>query len=848
MKKALCCFVILSFFLQNIFPPATLAGVGVVSPADSSLSFHSVYVPPVFRGMRINPNDSLDIQFLLDTGESSMGEEELARESLRLTSYFLAGLTIPGEDIWVNLSPYEAGRITSPSLNQTEVGRDLLEQDYVLKRLTASVLSPESETGKKFWDNIYAKIYETYGISDLPVESFHKIWIVPDRAEVFVQGDTVFICHNHLRVMTEEDYLAQQNSGKFDQLGKGSSKSFGMDGRLKQIMIDIILPEIEAEVNQGKAFGQLRQILNSLILAKWFKDQLGDSLLAKVYANQSKLGAIKSPDAAKDIQSIYGRYVKAFEAGTQGVIREDFDSSTQNVVAKKYVTGGMRGDVEVSASRAMLQDTLKAVGQWRVVHPRLHLFKPVLAKGRATISVLKAAVVLLLFTACLFSSSITQAQSLNDPTILVQDTSESFGIIKYSQAHPSFYIQRNVPVGVYSTDMPFDEYMELLANIAHYRLEMAKDSIDGNVLAKTKLRIAALINMVRTYGRSADQAARIVEEEMRRQGIAPEQAVIYLRNSNILSWQDILKNAIHFRQTLSDLGLDLSEEDKDLIVSGLAGPIYKLYQLGLVNMSGPGAEIVLTGLPDNQTYGELSADDPLFNIFAGPETAAESISVFFKEFRLKWSANKGIFYIGRNSLGFIEFFQFFGEQAFTDRDIVKTQMVYHLKWLHEKFVDLERSRDVLPDVTTLTTPALVNRWYESAKIRNLAVSIEAVLRKLESSAREDQKPGLRVPVGFEKNRVSEFQNDLESVENELRARGVHIGLLKYGPVDNAEMASVNNGGIDLNDRYMTISSQGFSPRMALKESFLAGTEAMDVEVGEVVVSQPISDVSVFVNR
>jgi len=72
------------------------------------------------------------------------------QEYKKLVKYFLASLTIPDEDQWVNLSPYEKGRIIQGNFGKTEMGRDLLSQDYLLKQITSSLMYPESGLGKKF--------------------------------------------------------------------------------------------------------------------------------------------------------------------------------------------------------------------------------------------------------------------------------------------------------------------------------------------------------------------------------------------------------------------------------------------------------------------------------------------------------------------------------------------------------------------------------------------------------------------------------------------------------------------------------------------------------------------------
>ena len=63
--------------------------------------------------------------------------EAVRAESLRLIKYFLAALTVPEKDLWVNLSPYEKDRIVPEAFGQTEMGRDLLAQDYLLKQIDA---------------------------------------------------------------------------------------------------------------------------------------------------------------------------------------------------------------------------------------------------------------------------------------------------------------------------------------------------------------------------------------------------------------------------------------------------------------------------------------------------------------------------------------------------------------------------------------------------------------------------------------------------------------------------------------------------------------------------------------
>jgi len=58
--------------------------------------------------------------------------------SQTLLNYFLAALALPESEVWVNLSPYEQNRIIPDKLGRTQMGKELLGQDYILKQLAAS--------------------------------------------------------------------------------------------------------------------------------------------------------------------------------------------------------------------------------------------------------------------------------------------------------------------------------------------------------------------------------------------------------------------------------------------------------------------------------------------------------------------------------------------------------------------------------------------------------------------------------------------------------------------------------------------------------------------------------------
>ena len=119
--------------------------------------------PPILKGIKVHPDNPFRFDFILDKGDSQLSNDALKDESSKLIKYFLASLTIPEKDLWVNFSPYEKDRIIPNSFGLTEMGRDLLAEDYMLKQITASLIYPEDEMGKKFWKRIYEEARRNLG-------------------------------------------------------------------------------------------------------------------------------------------------------------------------------------------------------------------------------------------------------------------------------------------------------------------------------------------------------------------------------------------------------------------------------------------------------------------------------------------------------------------------------------------------------------------------------------------------------------------------------------------------------------------------------------------------------------
>ncbi len=234
MKKLISLIVLFSFVLSSIVPPRAYAQALNLPAPGTMVAMSPDYMPVMMKGVKVHPENPLLLDFILDTGKSGLAIDgsEFRSESQKLIKYFLASLTIKEDDLWVNLSPYEKDRMIPEELGKIELGRDMLVQDYVLKQLTASMIYPEKELGKAFWNRVYTRAQEKFGTSDIPVDTFNKVWIVADKAKVFEQNNGAYVVGSHLKVMLESDYEAM--SHQKGMAAMEPSPSWGGNGRGEQ--------------------------------------------------------------------------------------------------------------------------------------------------------------------------------------------------------------------------------------------------------------------------------------------------------------------------------------------------------------------------------------------------------------------------------------------------------------------------------------------------------------------------------------------------------------------------------------------------------------------------------------
>lgn len=361
-QKITILVTIFCFLSSSLFPSFAAAQMSSellsLPPVGSRLTLTSDYSPIIIKGLQIIPDQPLNINFIIDSGSDPLDSETVKAQSNKLIKYFLASLTVPQDRMWVNLSPYEKNRIVPQEFGATEMGRDLLAQDYMLKQLTASLMYPDQDLGVAFWDKVRLQAQEKFGTSDIPVNTFNKIWIVPQRATILIHDNMVFIEECHLKVMMEEDYLALEMNHGCTRHGLGAVDPKALkagDDISTPIVREILIPQIEKEVNEGRTFANLRQIFHSMILANWYKNNLQKSLLGSIYADQNKIEGLENQDPSVN-QKIYEQYVAAFEKGVFSFIKEEYDAQTQQVIPRKYFSGGVDSAMLGSVVQVKPQD------------------------------------------------------------------------------------------------------------------------------------------------------------------------------------------------------------------------------------------------------------------------------------------------------------------------------------------------------------------------------------------------------------------------------------------------------------------------------------------------------------
>lgn len=227
-------------------------------------------------GIKVEPPS--EVTFYTD-GEMTEAEKKLMAES------FLTAVVIPEKDLWVNLRIEQKNRIAPYSLGITELGRVMLEQDYLLKKATSTAYYPENESGYRFWN-----IIDAYG-SERRLSSEIRSWIYPKRTVVVDNAREMFIRVAELDVKQE----------KIKE---------GIEG-FQEASDEIILPAVKNYVLYDEHFIPTRQVYRAVICAIWFKNKFPNTIY-NYCINTNKTGAFEISDTDMKYK-VWGKYALSFK-------------------------------------------------------------------------------------------------------------------------------------------------------------------------------------------------------------------------------------------------------------------------------------------------------------------------------------------------------------------------------------------------------------------------------------------------------------------------------------------------------------------------------------------------------
>src|SRR3989339_568220 len=338
-----------------------------------------------------NLNNSFRI--LLDKGDTKdIKDSQLKEQAKELMDYFLIGVTLPNDAFWVNLRPDSPDNIINPELEQTSLGKILLEADLQLKKDTASRTSPQTPEGQAYWDKLYKKAGELFGTENITIPTLTRPWIVPN--EIIIReaageasgtervqtsrstpdnGSTTlttsaYIYKATLKVMLEEDYLTSRGGSQPAPTSALSSQQYEFkDPRLKelneystQLIKELIIPKLTYQVNTAKRYALLRQVYYSLILAQWFKQKLRDGSFKEsvIFKNRPFSGrTIPKKDSGDltnlvakqpyDKQDYFKQYQQSFKDGEYNLTESIYTPYGQSI--RRYMSGGMNWENLISS-------------------------------------------------------------------------------------------------------------------------------------------------------------------------------------------------------------------------------------------------------------------------------------------------------------------------------------------------------------------------------------------------------------------------------------------------------------------------------------------------------------------
>lgn len=264
--------------------------------------------------------------------EGVMDINKAAQKSLE---HLFISLILHNDAFWVNLNPDEPDRIINPSLANTDLGRIMLNADYRLKEDVGSIINPQnSQTGKEFWRRLYEKAQELGAADRIPLVT--RLWIVPDKAEVYEKQNQLYITKSKLRVQLEPGYVSQRVIFK-DKRGKE------LQDFTSELIEELVLPQLNKRINEAYSYADLRDVYNALILAHWYKDKFGSGYNSLLQTITYQVLDDVETDYISTPNEIYQSYLKSIKEGQYSFSETEASGGPfcTIITTRHYFSGGV---------------------------------------------------------------------------------------------------------------------------------------------------------------------------------------------------------------------------------------------------------------------------------------------------------------------------------------------------------------------------------------------------------------------------------------------------------------------------------------------------------------------------
>jgi hypothetical protein len=315
----------------SVFSRLIAEEISVSLPATRQADARSTWFPPLVTGMVLENASPLKPGLQIGIHpETNMSQAEIAELQRKLGRYLNTLLVVPGDQAYVNLSPFDEECGIPEPLRRTELGLTLLKQDLDLKSATAGLLHPMAKTGNAFWAAL-----KKAGVPGATISTCLRVWIVAGDCTVhekMVGADGhVTIEKMGLNVLSETDYATLSHLHQAPERAQNDTAL--------SIFREIVMPKLEQEVNLGGIFGELRQILSVLVLSVWLRRRAGEYLLKAGLLDSGRTAELGLERKSDEISAIQNEYQRLVRDGSWRWV--ETAQTRDQLVRRLYVAGGI---------------------------------------------------------------------------------------------------------------------------------------------------------------------------------------------------------------------------------------------------------------------------------------------------------------------------------------------------------------------------------------------------------------------------------------------------------------------------------------------------------------------------